>query len=82
MKNGKAPFAKDGSKVTLHHLHQEEPGSMCEVRQSLHSKIPNKQINPGESFRNDPELVKQYDKLREDYWRARVDEYLNNEGDF
>ena len=80
MKNGNAPFGKDGKRVSLHHLHQEEPGAMCEVRQSLHSRLLHKQINRGESFRKNKDLNDQYEKFRSDYWIARVEEYLNNGG--
>ncbi|HWI49485.1 MAG TPA: T7SS effector LXG polymorphic toxin, partial [Rummeliibacillus sp.] len=31
MKDGNAPFAKDGSQINLHHLLQEEPGTMVEI---------------------------------------------------
>nr|WP_312756108.1 HNH/ENDO VII family nuclease [Rummeliibacillus suwonensis] len=36
MKKGKAPYAKDGTKINLHHLIQDEPGSMVEIPGSLH----------------------------------------------
>lgn len=38
MKNGNAPFAKDGTQINLHHLIQEEPGTMLEIPESWHNK--------------------------------------------
>ena len=59
MKDGNAPFAKDGSQINLHHLLQEEPGTMVEIPGSLHqqyTKILHGLKENGESFRNDPIL--------------------------
>lgn len=33
-----APYANDGTKIELHHLLQEESGSMVEIPASLHDK--------------------------------------------
>ncbi|UZS75321.1 HNH/ENDO VII family nuclease [Pseudomonas syringae] len=38
MRKGEAPIGKDGSEVNLHHLTQDEPGSMAEILSSFHSK--------------------------------------------
>lgn len=38
MSKGDAPIGKDGSEVNLHHLTQDEPGSMAEILSSFHSK--------------------------------------------
>ncbi|QHM79362.1 Ribonuclease YobL [Bacillus velezensis] len=63
MKKGDAPFANDGTKINLHHLIQEEPGTMVEIPASVHQN--NKKVlhglkKGGESFRNDRELRNQY----------------------
>jgi RHS repeat-associated protein len=38
MSKGDAPIGKDGREVNLHHLTQDEPGSMAEILSSFHSK--------------------------------------------
>ncbi len=38
MSKGEAPIGTDGTEVNLHHLTQDEPGSMAEVLSSFHSK--------------------------------------------
>ena len=81
MQRGIAPIGKDGKSVNLHHLHQKEPGSICELMHTLHKKVPNKQLKPGEkSFRNDPALNNQFNNFRKDYWINRVNEYLRSNG--
>ncbi|KYD05251.1 ribonuclease YeeF family protein [Bacillus atrophaeus] len=78
MKDGKAPLAKDGTKINLHHLIQEEPGPMLEIPNSLHTKyseVIHKLKTNGESFRNDPELNVQYEYFRARYWKWRATQY-------
>ncbi|WP_337078932.1 HNH/ENDO VII family nuclease, partial [Bacillus subtilis] len=78
MKDGKAPLAKDGTKINLHHLIQEEPGNMVEIPNSLHTKyseIIHKLKTDGESFRNNPELKVQYEYFRARYWKWRATQY-------
>lgn len=75
-KAGMAPYANDGTKIELHHLLQEEPGSMVEIPASLHDKyykVLHGLVGDGESFRNDPDLEKQYNNFRAKYcrWRAK-----------
>lgn len=38
MKTGNAPIGNDGLEVNLHHLTQDEPGSLVEILSSYHSK--------------------------------------------
>lgn len=45
MKKGDAPFANDGTKINLHHLIQEEPGTMVEIPASVHQN--NKKVLHG-----------------------------------
>ena len=78
MKDGKAPQAKDGTKINLHHLIQEEPGNMVEIPNSLHTKyseVIHKLKTDGESFRNNPELKVQYEYFRARYWKWRATQY-------
>ncbi|MDX6157153.1 T7SS effector LXG polymorphic toxin [Bacillus subtilis] len=78
MKDGKAPLAKDGTKINLHHLIQEEPGNMVEIPNSLHTKyseVIHKLKTDGESFRNNPELKVQYEYFRVRYWKWRATQY-------
>ncbi|WP_146551790.1 HNH/ENDO VII family nuclease [Rummeliibacillus sp. SL167] len=78
MKDGNAPFAKDGSQINLHHLLQEEPGSMVEIPGSLHqeySKILHGLKENGESFRNNLILKAQYNNFRLRYWKWRAKQF-------
>ncbi|MBO2536956.1 HNH/ENDO VII family nuclease [Rummeliibacillus suwonensis] len=78
MKKGRPPFANDGSIVNLHHLIQEEPGTMLEIPESLHkkySKMLHGLKENGESFRNDPVLKAEYDNFRIRYWKWRAKEF-------
>ncbi|AWM44481.1 MULTISPECIES: T7SS effector LXG polymorphic toxin [Bacillus amyloliquefaciens group] len=78
MKDGKAPQAKDGTKINLHHLIQEEPGNMVEIPNSLHTKyseVIHKLKTDGEGFRNNPELKVQYEYFRARYWKWRATQY-------
>ncbi|MEI3614498.1 HNH/ENDO VII family nuclease [Pseudogracilibacillus sp. SO30301A] len=80
MAKGKAPYVvKDGveSKVELHHLTQKEPGGMVEIAEVTHDAYSNTLhglIDDGQSFRNNPELSKQYDNFRNNYWKMRFQE--------
>ncbi|MCC9263562.1 hypothetical protein LOX66_05975 [Bacillus velezensis] len=80
MKNGNAPFAKDGNQINLHHLIQEEPGNMLEIPESWHNKysdVLHGLKGNGQSFRNDPVLDKQYKSFRRKYWRWRAQQFEN-----
>ncbi|MGW8458250.1 T7SS effector LXG polymorphic toxin [Bacillus atrophaeus] len=80
MKNGNAPYAKDGTQINLHHLIQEEPGPMLEIPNSLHTKysdIIHKLKSDGESFRNDKVLKAQYESFRKRYWKWRAKQFEN-----
>lgn len=75
MKEGLAPKGRDGKPVTLHHLIQQEPGPVAEVRQSLHAaghKILHGIIEDGTSFRRDPALKKGFESFRTRYWKNRA----------
>ncbi|MGM0798599.1 MAG: T7SS effector LXG polymorphic toxin [Bacillota bacterium] len=82
MKNGNAPFAKDGTQINLHHLIQEEPGNMLEIPESWHNKysdVLHGLKENGQSFRNDPVLDKQYKSFRRRYWKWRAQQFENQE---
>jgi hypothetical protein len=75
MKKGRAPRDRNGKAVQLHHLLQEEPGSLAEISEDLHRKVAHKLRGKGQSFRNNPALKSQYKNFREEYWKSRVLEY-------
>ncbi|AKL84534.1 YobL [Bacillus atrophaeus UCMB-5137] len=82
MKKGDAPFASDGTKINLHHLIQEEPGTMVEIPASVHQN--NKKVlhglkKGGESFRNDRELRNQYKSFQRRYWKWRASQFEKGE---
>lgn len=45
MKKGDTPFANDGTKINLHHLILEKPGTMVEIPISVHQN--NKKVLHG-----------------------------------
>ena len=72
---GVAPYANDGTKIELHHILQQEPGPVVEIPASLHDKYYKTLhglVGDGESFRNNPDLEKQYNNFRSKYWRWRA----------
>ncbi|MDR0140926.1 T7SS effector LXG polymorphic toxin [Bacillus sp. JHAA] len=82
MKKGDAPFANDGTKINLHHVIQEEPGTMVEIPASVHQN--NKKVlhglkKGGESFRNDRELRNQYKSFQRRYWKWRASQFEKGE---
>ncbi|QZN97393.1 HNH/ENDO VII family nuclease [Symbiopectobacterium purcellii] len=38
MRQGNAPIGHDGKEINLHHLTQDEPGSMAEISSTFHSE--------------------------------------------
>ncbi|MEC1385450.1 T7SS effector LXG polymorphic toxin [Bacillus velezensis] len=78
MKDGKSPYAKDGTQINLHHLIQEESGPLLEIPNSLHTKysdVIHGLKGNGESFRNDVYLEKQYNNFKTRYWKWRAKQY-------
>lgn len=78
MKDGKSPYAKDGTQINLHHLIQEESGTLLEIPNSLHTKysdVIHGLKGNGESFRNDVYLEKQYNNFKTRYWKWRAKHY-------
>ncbi|KXZ22653.1 T7SS effector LXG polymorphic toxin [Bacillus nakamurai] len=78
MKDGKSPYAKDGTQINLHHLIQEESGTLLEIPNSLHTKysdVIHGLKGHGESFRNDVYLEKQYNNFKTRYWKWRAKQY-------
>ncbi len=79
MQAGKAPIGNDGNPVQLHHVLQKESGPMAEVREVTHSEYHRTLhglVESGNSFRNNDDLMKQYNNFRKKYWRWRAAEYL------
>ncbi|TDW09197.1 putative toxin of predicted polymorphic toxin system [Breznakia blatticola] len=82
MESGRAPYIVDSagseSAVELHHLTQREPGSMVEISEVVHSDNSatlHGLVENGGSFRNDPNLEKQFNNFRNNYWKWRASNY-------
>jgi hypothetical protein len=78
MKKGRAPIGSDGKSIQLHHLTQQESGSMVEILESTHQKYSSQLhglIEDGQSFRNNPTLEKQYNNFRSKYWKWRYEQF-------
>ena len=74
---GRVPFGSDDMWIELHHLTQNEPGTMIELFGSTldkYSKQLHGMVEAGGGFRNDPDLNAQYGKFREEYWKERIKE--------
>lgn len=79
MMDGDAPIGNDGKPVQLHHILQQESGPMAEVREVTHREYKRTLhglVGRGNSFRNNPELVKQYNNFRSAYWKWRAQQHL------
>jgi hypothetical protein len=77
---GLSPLTPSGDRIILHHVLQEEPGPMAEVPEAVHQRgqepLHGLRGN-GESFRNDPALVRMFNQFREDYWQWRASLIVN-----
>ena len=79
MMDGDAPIGNDGKPVQLHHVLQQESGPMAEVREITHREYKRTLhglVGRGNSFRNNPDLVKQYNNFRSAYWKWRAQQHL------
>ncbi|MCL1852619.1 MAG: HNH/ENDO VII family nuclease, partial [Peptococcaceae bacterium] len=79
MSKGRSPYVIDSSGkesiVELHHLTQNEPCGMIEMAETVHGKHSNilhGLVEDGSSFRNAPNLEKQYNNFRNNYWKLRA----------
>ncbi len=75
---GRPPFIIDKNgkeaQIELHHLIQKETGNMVEIEATSHdeyTKVLHGLVENGNSFRNNPELIKQYTNFMRKYWRWR-----------
>ena len=78
MKKGKPPIGSDGNPIQLHHLTQQEAGSMVEILEVTHQEYYSQLhglVGKGESFRNNPILEKQYNNFRGKYWKWRYEQF-------
>ena len=78
MKKGKPPIGGDGNPIQLHHLTQQEAGSMVEIYEVTHQEYYSQLhglVGKGESFRNNPILEKQYNNFRSKYWKWRYEQF-------
>ncbi len=76
---GNSPYGNDGNQIELHHILQKESGPVVEIREVTHNEYK-RQLHglrgPGESFRNDKTLSKQYKNFRKAYWRWRAQQIM------
>lgn len=78
MIDGDPPIGNDGKPIQLHHVLQKESGPMVEVREMTHreyKRILHGLVGNGNSFRNNPDLRKQYSNFRRAYWIWRAQEH-------
>ena len=78
IKKGKPPIGGDGNPIQLHHLTQQEAGSMVEIYEVTHQEYYSQLhglVGKGESFRNNPILEKQYNNFRSKYWKWRYEQF-------
>jgi filamentous hemagglutinin len=74
MKMGRAPIGEDGESISLHHLVQQEKGSLAEVSESFHRDNRNVlHLNPSDIesgiSRSD------FNNFRRRYWRRRAKDF-------
>lgn len=78
MAKGRSPIdAKTGEKIELHHMGQDYDSPFAELTEnSEHGDGNHSTLHPKteDSWRNDPELEKQYAKERKAHWKARSEE--------
>ena len=76
MANGRSPYdAATGEKIELHHMGQKFDGPFAELCENSEHGDGNDGIlhpNKDNSWRRDPDAVKQYNAEREQHWAARV----------
>ena len=80
MAKGRPPIGYDGQPVTLHHLIQNEPGSLAEVGGQFHSdntRVLHGLTEPKRSFRYSPdgattEAEKAFNRYKYWYWKQRA----------
>ena len=78
MELGYAPFGYDGKQVNLHHVIGKEPGPMAELAGSIHQKYHKPLhaiIEDGRSFRNNPKLLRKYNRYKKKYWKERAKDF-------
>lgn len=78
MAKGRSPIdAKSGEKIELHHMGQDYDSPFAELTEnSEHGDGNHAVLHPKTegSWRNDPELEKQYARERKAHWKARSEE--------
>jgi hypothetical protein len=83
MRKGRPPIGHDGEAVNLHHLTQDEPGSLAEVGGKFHSdntKTLHGLTEDRRSFRYSPdgkttEAEKTFKRYSYNYWQNRAKEF-------
>ena len=76
MAKGRAPVdAKTGEKIELHHMMQDPDGPFIELLENSEHGDGNHKIlhtSSDESWRNDPQKLRDYQKQRADHWKNRI----------
>lgn len=78
MHQGKPPVDEDGKPYNVHHVIQEEPGPVAELRESVHRKfhgILHGLKKSGESFRKDKKLLSDFEAYKKAHWKLRAKDY-------
>lgn len=72
MEQGRAPIGKDGKSIELHHLKQQNNGTIVELtskEHNLNSKVLHRYTKTSEINRQD------FDKWKRQYWKERAKEF-------
>lgn len=78
MQKGRPPIDESGKPFNIHHVIQEEPGPVTEIKAKTHQryhKILHGLKGNGESFRNDKTLSSDFTRFKNDYWKLRAKDY-------
>lgn len=78
MQKGRPPIDEVGNPFNIHHVIQEEPGPIAEIKARTH-QIYHKALHglkdSGESFRNSKTLNNDFKKFKSSYWKLRSRDY-------
>ncbi|MBU2792720.1 hypothetical protein HAQ01_04695 [Acidithiobacillus thiooxidans] len=78
MQKGRPPIDESGKPFNIHHVMQEEPGPVTEIKAKTHQlyhKILHGLKGNGESFRNNKTLGSDFKKFKNSYWKLRAKDY-------
>lgn len=84
IKSGRSPVNSEGRVIHLHHLTQDEPGTMLEIAEDSHttySGLLHGLKEKGESFRNNRILNRQFKNFERQYWTWRLNVALEEKNE-